>query len=152
MARVKLAIDDHALRITVDTVVRSEGHAVGDEEPDVILADTLVADSYGEIPTLVFAHAAEIPNALDAMNRGAHDFIFLPLQPGDLFRRIERALGAEPAAHVSRDAFVTLEEAEYEVILDTLRRCNNNRAEAARRLGIGRNTLWRKLKKAQTRA
>ena len=40
-----------------------------------------------------------------------------------------------------------LEEVEALHILDTLRRCKNNQAHAARKLGIGRNTLWRKLKK-----
>ncbi len=45
----------------------------------------------------------------------------------------------------------TLEEriAAYErgVIVDTLRLCDGNRAEAARRLGIGRATLYEKLAK-----
>jgi Nif-specific regulatory protein len=39
-----------------------------------------------------------------------------------------------------------LAEVEREHILQTLKACNNNRTEAARRLGIGRNTLARKLK------
>jgi len=35
---------------------------------------------------------------------------------------------------------------EREHILATLRECHGNQAKAADLLGIGRNTLWRKLK------
>jgi len=41
-----------------------------------------------------------------------------------------------------------LSEVERDHILRTLKACDNNRTEAARRLGIGRNTLARKLKKS----
>lgn len=40
----------------------------------------------------------------------------------------------------------TLEEIEAEAIRQTLKHCKQNQTEAAKRLGIGRNTLWRKLK------
>jgi len=39
-----------------------------------------------------------------------------------------------------------LEDVEMEHILRVLKKCKNNQAKAARMLGIGRNTLWRKLK------
>ncbi len=41
----------------------------------------------------------------------------------------------------------SLEDIEKEAIADMLRRCKGNRSLAARRLGIGRSSLWRKLKK-----
>ena len=40
-----------------------------------------------------------------------------------------------------------LESAEADAIIDALERSNGNKLEAARRLGISRTTLWRKLKK-----
>ncbi|HEX3446850.1 MAG TPA: helix-turn-helix domain-containing protein, partial [Isosphaeraceae bacterium] len=40
----------------------------------------------------------------------------------------------------------SLEEIEKHYILETLKRCNGNREEAARQLGIGERTLYRKLK------
>ncbi len=40
----------------------------------------------------------------------------------------------------------TLEEMEKQHILGVLETCGNNQGEAAKRLGIARNTLWRKLK------
>ena len=44
----------------------------------------------------------------------------------------------------------TLEQIELDYIQQVLRACKHNQARAARVLGIGRNTLWRKLKKVQT--
>lgn len=43
----------------------------------------------------------------------------------------------------------TLHELERDYIAHVLRRCNGNRSAAARILGIGRNTLLRKLKKSE---
>jgi DNA-binding NtrC family response regulator len=40
----------------------------------------------------------------------------------------------------------SLEDIEKRHILSVLESCKNNQAEAAKKLGIGRNTLWRKLK------
>jgi DNA-binding NtrC family response regulator len=43
----------------------------------------------------------------------------------------------------------TLEEIEREIILEVLKRENMNQARTAKRLGISRTTLWRKLRSAQ---
>ena len=44
-------------------------------------------------------------------------------------------------AHVIR----TLAEVERELILDAIAKCDGNHHEAARQLGIGKTTIWRKL-------
>ena len=41
----------------------------------------------------------------------------------------------------------SLEDVERTVIAETLKKCRGNRSQAARRLGIGRSSLWRKMKK-----
>ncbi|MGE5577548.1 MAG: helix-turn-helix domain-containing protein, partial [Syntrophothermus sp.] len=41
--------------------------------------------------------------------------------------------------------FAAVEQLERQVILETVAQTNGNRSEAARRLGISRTTLWRKL-------
>jgi two-component system response regulator HydG len=41
----------------------------------------------------------------------------------------------------------TLAQSETERILTAMRACRNNQTKAAKVLGIGRNTLWRKLKR-----
>lgn len=52
---------------------------------------------------------------------------------------------APPGAR-RRSKSATLEDTEKDHILDTLKACGGNQNEAAKKLGIGRNTLWRKLK------
>jgi transcriptional regulator with PAS, ATPase and Fis domain len=47
----------------------------------------------------------------------------------------------------SEGDFLTLEEMEKRLIVDTLTRCNGNQTEAAKKLGISRSTLWRKVSK-----
>jgi DNA-binding NtrC family response regulator len=51
------------------------------------------------------------------------------------------APGAQPASAV------TMESAEKETILRALKEADGNQTKAARALGMGRNTLWRKMKK-----
>ncbi len=48
--------------------------------------------------------------------------------------------------HISIVGDMTLREVEKIVIERTLKRCLYNQAETARKLAIGRNTLWRKIK------
>jgi two-component system response regulator HydG len=50
------------------------------------------------------------------------------------------------AAHVPSGALRSLAEVEREHVLSVLRACHGVQADAARVLGIGRNTLWRKLR------
>jgi DNA-binding NtrC family response regulator len=60
-------------------------------------------------------------------------------------KRLEGAVAATAAA-----ASASLSDTEKAMILDALRRCNDNRTEAARALGISRRTLHRKLKQYAT--
>ncbi len=51
-----------------------------------------------------------------------------------------------PTAHPHAEQPRTLAERERQAIIDTLQRTSGRLAEAARRLGISRTTLWRRLK------
>ena len=72
----------------------------------------------------------------------------------DLPHRV-RQPAAAPAPEVRAAASVaaapaggrTLDDLERDAIVDALRKAHNNRTEAGRALGIGRSTLYRKLKK-----
>jgi DNA-binding NtrC family response regulator len=66
------------------------------------------------------------------------------IEPGDLPPEIR---GQPTASRVSpQDQILTLEEIERRHILATLDRLGGHRTETAKALGIGENTLWRKLK------
>jgi DNA-binding NtrC family response regulator len=59
--------------------------------------------------------------------------------------RVRAVLGRRPRRHAAPDVF-PLRQLEHDYIAAVLARCNWNQSLAARRLGIGRNTLMRKIK------
>jgi len=67
--------------------------------------------------------------------------------PADLPSHIAAGTALGPAPSLPREQ--TLAEVEKTHILQTLERCGWNHSQAAEMLGIGRTTLWRKLKEYQ---
>ncbi|MDX9974424.1 MAG: helix-turn-helix domain-containing protein [FCB group bacterium] len=148
MARVELAITDPASRLTLKAMLEAEGHTVTEAEPEVVICDDVptAVQRSSERPVLVLAPYAEVRDAVAAMRQGVYGYILLPFQAGEAALMVERALGRNHSAP-EHEAPQKLEEVEFKHIQEVLRLCKGNRAEAARVLGIGRNTLWRKLKK-----
>lgn len=146
MGRVKLHIEDPALRVTLETILRSGGHEIANADADVVIAgsaeDAIRAAQHG--PALVVAAAGDIPEAVRAMRQGVYGYIFLPLQPGETDIMVQRAIGG--GVTKEEPELLSLPEVERRHIEKVLRHCRHNRTEAARILGIGRNTLWRKLR------
>ena len=64
------------------------------------------------------------------------------IEPHHLPEEMARAPGALPAT----GKLLTLAQVEREHVLAVLRACHGVQADAAQALGIGRNTLWRKLR------
>jgi two-component system response regulator RegA len=79
-----------------------------------------------------------IPAAVEAMRAGAFDFLTKPVSSAELVRVLTAAAEA-PAT--------PLDTVERDHILDTLAGVEGNVSEAARRLGLHRRTLQRKLHK-----
>lgn len=151
MVRVQLDIDDPTNHLTLKTILEAGGHEVVRERPEVVVADASAkAVHYAEsVPTLVLARAGEIRDAVEAMRRGVFGYLFVPFQPGEAGIMVQRALasrGSNMQAEVA-PPLMTIAESETRLIRATLRQCKHNQSQAARILGIGRNTLWRKLKK-----
>jgi len=149
MPCVFLDIQDPANKLTLKAVLESAGHAIGDE-PDVVITDDYAGalSRAREVSTIVLASASQVPRAVELMREGVFGYLFVPLQPGEADIRVRQAVASAKAV-THEPPLVSLREAELSTIKETLRRCRNNRSEAARILGIGRNTLLRKLKQAE---
>lgn len=149
MARVQLRVHDEAPRLTLKTLLESDGHTIVERDPNIVLTDDVdyAIRAASSTPSLVLAAASQIGGAVAAMRNGVYGYIFVPFLPGEAALMINRALEGSWASKDSSSEIAPLELVEAEHILRVLRMCKHNQAKAARILGIGRNTLWRKLKK-----
>ncbi|MFH1314317.1 MAG: sigma 54-interacting transcriptional regulator [Candidatus Eisenbacteria bacterium] len=125
-----------------------------------------------DIPLLV-DHFVEKLNAdtgkhVRQVSQGAMDVLIDHVWPGNV-RELENAIGhafvhcrgdtilpehlprelveVTPHAASGMASAGSIEEMEKAAVTDMLKRCKGNRSQAARRLGIGRSSLWRKIKK-----
>lgn len=87
--------------------------------------------------------AAPAPSAVTTAPSTAPAATLPPLAAPELPREVASTAPVPPPASA---AAATLEEAERAQIVAALERCRGNRSLAARQLGIGRTTLYRKLK------
>jgi len=84
-----------------------------------------------------------VPTAVEAMKKGAHFYLQKPASLDE----IEAAFGDEPVLLTSQEALPSLARAEWEYLQRALAECQGNISEAARRLGLHRRSLQRKLQK-----
>ena len=99
---------------------------------------------------LLLTGYASIATAVEAIKRGAHDYLAKPV---DADQVVQALLGQARAggADVLPDAPPPLKRLEWEHIQRVLSDCDGNISEAARRLGLHRRTLQRKLAKRPVR-
>jgi two-component system, response regulator RegA len=81
--------------------------------------------------------------AVAAVHAGADAVLFKPITAKEILRRVEEGPSFEP----NLDDTPTLARAEWEHITRVLADCNGNVSLAARRLGIYRSSLQRRLRK-----
>jgi two-component system, response regulator RegA len=103
---------------------------------------------------LLLTGYASIATAVEAIKRGAHDYLSKPVDAD----AVVRALLDGDSAHHGEDDVVDAPEAplalrrlEWEHIQRVLTECDGNISETARRLGMHRRTLQRKLSKHPVR-
>ncbi len=96
---------------------------------------------------LVLTGYGSIATAVDAMKLGAANYLQKPADADDILAAFERGDSPplEPATHVYKPP--SLARAEWEHIHRVLADCGGNISQAARRLGIHRRSLQRKLRK-----
>ncbi len=101
---------------------------------------------------LLLTGYASIATAVEAIKRGAHDYLAKPVDADQIARAL--STGAPRMAAVSApppDAPPPLKRLEWEHIQRILGETGGNISEAARRLGMHRRTLQRKLAKHPVR-
>ena len=97
--------------------------------------------------TVVLTGYGSIATAIDAMRLGAHYYLSKPADADDIVAAFARA-EAPPLQPPDTDYKApSLARAEWEHINRVLSDCGGNISEAARRLGIHRRSLQRKLQK-----
>lgn len=114
-------------------------------------------------PAVVLITAfGDVPVAVEAMKRGAEDFVTKPWDNGELIAKLHQAMEkrrermAERAAvaqackhneHAKEQEYMTLDELKADHISRVVRECGGNLTHAAARLGINRQTLYNQIKK-----
>lgn len=130
--------------------------AVRDQSPDVAVVDLRMPGRSGldlvkaikeldeSIEVLVLSGFGSIATAIDAVRLGAVNFLSKPADADDILATLTRSVGED--VHTPAET-PSLARAEWEHIHRVLADCDGNVSEAARRLGIHRRSLQRKLRK-----
>lgn len=101
---------------------------------------------------LLLTGYASIATAVEAIKRGAHDYLAKPVDADQVVAALgEGEAGTTAGTLVSATVAPPLKRLEWEHIQRVLADCDGNISAAARRLGLHRRTLQRKLSKRPVR-
>jgi len=98
-----------------------------------------------EIACVVLTGYGSIATALEALRRGALDYLTKPADADEILRAFEPRSPEGDDVETGSDAVPSLHRVEWEHIQRVLTACGGNVSQAARRLGVHRRTLQRKL-------
>lgn len=99
-----------------------------------------------DLQIIILTGYGSIATALEAVRLGALDYLTKPTDADQILAAFEKPGGAV-SAEDSAPEVPTLDRVEWEHIQRVLTECGGNISEAARRLGLYRRTLQRKLDK-----
>lgn len=120
-------------------------------ESGLALIPKLIAARPG-VRILLLTGYASIATAVEAIKRGAHDYLAKPVDADQVVQALlGHASASVPEAGILPNAPPPLKRLEWEHIQRVLAECEGNISEAARRLGLHRRTLQRKLAKRPVR-
>jgi two-component system response regulator RegA len=102
---------------------------------------------------LLLTGYASIATAVEAIKRGAHDYLAKPVDADAVVRALtgEQEKVPEDSGPTAPNGPLPLRRLEWEHIQRVLTECDGNISETARRLGMHRRTLQRKLAKHPVR-
>ena len=144
----------HSRRVFTAKTTSEAAAVARRERPDLIVVDLRLAGASGldvvrelkdELPESRFALVSgylTVDVTVAAVRAGADVVLTKPVTAGEIVRRIEDGTPPPP-----EDETPTLAQAESEHIARVMSDCNGNISEAARRLGIFRSSLQRRLRR-----
>ncbi|QDU96006.1 response regulator transcription factor [Lignipirellula cremea] len=100
-----------------------------------------------EIQVLVLTGFGSIATTVDAIRLGAANYLPKPADADDILAAFDRVQASIPQPATEPYDTPSLARAEWEHIHRVMADCGGNLSEAARRLGIHRRSLQRKLRK-----
>lgn len=156
------ALGARGLTVTTAGSRASALAAARETSPDFVVLDLKLGDDNGLvlIPELLALHPetrillltgyASIATAVEAIKRGAWDYLAKPVDADQVLQAMRSdSRGGDESALTF--AAPPLKRLEWEHIQRMLAECDGNISEAARRLGMHRRTLQRKLSKRPVR-
>lgn len=171
MKTILLIEDDDSFRITVAQALQSRGYRISEARsgaealalldrsgaPDGILLDMRLGSRHGmdliallrsrcpEARLVVLTGYGSIPESMKSLRLGADDYLLKPAGIPSLLAALHGRENREIPA--TADPPPSLARVEWEHIQRILHDCDGNISRAAKRLGIDRRTLQRKLAK-----
>lgn len=131
--------------------------------PDYVVLDLKLGEDNGlalipelleiepELRILLLTGYASIATAVEAIKRGAWDYLAKPVDADQVMQAMRSRAHGVDEAPAQVFAAPPLKRLEWEHIQRMLAECDGNISEAARRLGMHRRTLQRKLSKRPVR-
>lgn len=107
-------------------------------------AISAILSAHPSCRVVVLTGYGSIATAVEAVKRGAANYLTKPVP----IERLEKALWMDDASDIEpEEPYESLERHEQEYLEYVLLQCEGNISEAARRLGLHRQSLQRKLKR-----
>jgi DNA-binding NtrC family response regulator len=130
MARILLVEDERVIRGEIKRILARDGHAVtavpgvqeatkeGPESFDLVITDVrltgetgdVLIERVGEVPVIVMTAYGSVSAAVDAMKRGAADYLSKPFEPEQLSAAVDRVLRHRAADRASDQTYTAYPE------------------------------------------
>ncbi len=104
-----------------------------------------------DIAVVVLTGFGSIPSAIEAVKSGAVNYLTKPAEPAEIEAAFTDAPLPDEEQEDPEGPIASLDRAAWEHLQRVLAECNGNISEAARRMGMHRRTLQRKLQKLPPR-
>ncbi len=151
------ALNKRDFTVTMATDVEHAKQLLKKFQPDYAVVDLrmpgpsglelipLLCELNKQMKIVVLTGYASISTAVEAVKLGATHYLTKPADADEIVAAFERKSGETQTDIASKP--ISLDRLEWEHIQKVLAECDGNVSEAARRLGLHRRTLQRKLQK-----